>query len=84
MSVGCAGFRDIIEILHIVAERISVFDAAGFANSPIRTGRITAKVILIIKLYGAECAVFADIPVRGFVVAIAVVNIRLAKLEHFK
>ena len=41
-------------------------------------------MILIVKLYGAEVAVFADIPVRGFVVAIAVVNIRLAKLEHFK
>ena len=84
MSVGCAGFRDIIEILHIVTERISVFDAAGFANSLISTGRITAKVVLIVKLYGAEVAVFADVPVRGFVVAIAVLNIRLAKLEHFR
>ena len=84
MSVGCAGFRDIIEIHLIVAERISVFDAAGFANSLIRAGRITAKVVLIVKLYGAEVAVFADVPVRGFVVAIAVLNIRLAKLEHFK
>ena len=81
MSVGCAGFRDIIEIQLIVAERISVFVAAGFANTLIRAGRITAKVVLIVKLYGAEGAVFADIPVRGFVVAIAVVNIRLAKLE---
>ena len=84
VSVGCAGFRDIIEILHIVAERISVFDAAGFANSLIRAGRITTKVFLIVKLYGAEVAVFADVPVCGFVVVIAVVNIRLAKIEHFK
>ena len=84
MSVGCAGFRDIIEILHIVTERISVFDAAGFANSLISAGRITAKVVLIVKLYGAEVAVFADVPVCGFVVVIAVVNIRLAKIEHFK
>lgn len=57
MSVGCAGFRDIIEILHIVTERISVFDAAGFANSLISAGRITSKVVLIVKLYGAEVAV---------------------------
>lgn len=67
-----------------MTERISVFDAAGFANSLISAGRITAKVVLIVKLYGAEVAVFADVPVRGFVVAIAVLNIRLAKLEHFK
>ena len=84
MSVGCAGFRDIIEIQLIVAERISVFDAAGFANSLIRAGRITAKMVLIVKLYGADVAVFADVPVCGFVVVIAVVNICLARIEHFK
>ena len=84
VSVCFAGGGNGIDLCHVVTERISVFDAAGFANSLISTGRITAKVVLIVKLYGAEVAVFADVPVCGFVVVIAVVNIRLAKIEHFK
>ena len=84
MSVGCAGFTDIIGKLIIVTERFSVFAAAGFANSLIRAGRITAKVILIVKLYGAEVAVFADVPVRSFVEVISAVNIRLAEPEHIR
>ena len=84
MSVGCAGFTDIIGKLIIVTEKFSVFVAAGFANSLIRAGRITTKVFLIVKLYGAEVAVFADVPVRSFVEVISAVNIRLAEPEHIR